>query len=154
MISRSKETRLVDEHFALVVSQALRFTPSGITDLDDLISVGSIGLVKAIRHFDKDRGIRFSTYATKCIQNEMKRELKKFSGVTFTLSKDVEQNESAGIWEFMPDYLTDVEKEVLCMRLAESMTFQEIGDAMSRTKAWASAKMGDILKKIRESNGY
>jgi RNA polymerase sigma factor (sigma-70 family) len=153
-ISPSKESNLVDKHFALVVHQALQFTPSGITDLDDLISVGSIGLLKAVRGFDDSRGIQFSTYATTCIRNEMMRELKKFKAVHYQLMLDVEEPEVSNIWEFLPDYLTQVEKEILYMRLGETRTFKEIGEKMNRTKAWASAKMIEILDKIRESNGY
>lgn len=156
-ISHSKEEQMVDDHFALVVSQALKFNlPSaGITDLDDLISVGSIGLLKAIRGFDEGRNIKFSTYATTCIQNEMKRELKRFnSHISLELLSDIEQETSNGIWEFMPDYLTEVEKQVLHMRLVENKTFKEIGNHMDRTKSWASAKMIEILDKLRESNVY
>ena len=152
--SHSDEARLIKTHFPLVVSQAMRFNlpPSSITDLDDLISVGSIGLLKAIRGFDENHGTQFSTYATKCIRNEMIRELKRFNQNEGELLSDVEQENPAGLWEFMPDYLTEVEKTVLHKRMVEGKTFKEIGIEMDRTKAWASAKMIEILEKLKEAN--
>jgi|14_taG_2_1085336.scaffolds.fasta_scaffold41750_2 RNA polymerase sporulation-specific sigma factor len=153
--SPSNEASLVEENLALVVYQALQFTPLGILDLDDLISVGSIGLLKAVRGFDDGRGIQFSTYATTIIRNEIYRELKKFSKTkSIELSQEIEQEESPDIWEFMPEDLTKIERHVLYMRLVENRTFKEIGEEMDRTKSWASAKTKELLIKIREANGY
>ncbi len=68
-------TRLVEENTGLVRSIALRFTGRGV-DFDDLCQIGHIGMIKAIRNFDLDRGTAFSTYAVPLIMGEIKRFLR------------------------------------------------------------------------------
>ncbi len=69
------ESRLVSDNIGLVRSIALRFCGRGI-ELDDLMQIGILGLVKAIRSFDADRGFAFSTYAVPLIMGEIKRTLR------------------------------------------------------------------------------
>ena len=59
---------LIEHNLRLVVYIAKRFENTG-TNLEDLISIGCIGLIKAIDSFDCENGARFATYAAKCIQN-------------------------------------------------------------------------------------
>ncbi|MDQ6849335.1 MAG: SigB/SigF/SigG family RNA polymerase sigma factor [Actinomycetota bacterium] len=67
--------RLVEQHLPLVVYLARRF--SGRNEpMNDLIQVGSIGLIKAIDRFDPGRGLEFSTYATPTILGELKRHFR------------------------------------------------------------------------------
>jgi RNA polymerase sigma-B factor len=66
---------LVSEHLALVEYLARRFTGRG-EPLDDLVQVGTIGLLKAIDRFDLERGVEFSTYATPTIVGEIKRHFR------------------------------------------------------------------------------
>jgi len=67
--------RLVEQHLPLVVYLAKRFTNRN-EPLDDLIQVGSIGLIKAIDRFEVDRGLEFSTFATPTILGEIKRHFR------------------------------------------------------------------------------
>ena len=64
------EEQLILTHYGLVVSQALKFIGNDKQLLEDYIQVGLIGLLKAIRKYDKNRS-RFSTFATTCIKNEL-----------------------------------------------------------------------------------
>lgn len=66
---------LVDENTGLVRSIAVRFTGRGV-DYDDLCQIGHIGMIKAIRNFDLERGTAFSTYAVPLIIGEIKRFLR------------------------------------------------------------------------------
>jgi RNA polymerase sigma-B factor len=66
---------LVEMHLPLVEYLARRFTGRGVP-LEDLIQVGSIGLLKAIDRFEPDRGLEFSTYATPTILGEIKRHFR------------------------------------------------------------------------------
>ena len=61
---------LVEHNLRLVVYIARRFENTG-TSLEDLISIGTIGLLKAVSTFDYDFGNRFATYAIRCIENEL-----------------------------------------------------------------------------------
>ncbi|MBQ7320075.1 MAG: sigma-70 family RNA polymerase sigma factor [Clostridia bacterium] len=71
---RAMET-LVIENAGLVRSLALRFCGRG-TEYEDLIQIGTIGLIKAIRSFDLERGTAFSTYAVPLIVGEIRRHLR------------------------------------------------------------------------------
>ena len=64
--------RLIVEHLPLVRGLARRYADRG-EPLDDLVQVGTIGLIKSIDRFDSDRGVEFSTYATPTIIGEIKR---------------------------------------------------------------------------------
>jgi len=69
------ETKLVNLNLGLVRSIAVRFRGRGI-ELEDLIQIGTLGLVKASRSFDPERGFAFSTYAVPLIMGEIKRSLR------------------------------------------------------------------------------
>ncbi len=62
---------LLIEHNLRLVSHIVRKYYSGSAYQDDLISIGSIGLIKAVDTFDPNNGARLATYASKCIQNEI-----------------------------------------------------------------------------------
>lgn len=70
-----EEERLVEKHLPLVHSCARKLWHEGL-DYDDLIQLGSIGLIKAIRRFDKTLGNMFSTYAVPLIMGEIRRFLR------------------------------------------------------------------------------
>ena len=61
---------LVERNLRLVAHIVKKFSYSG-TDVDDLISIGSVGLIKAIDSFDISKGTRLATYAARCIENEI-----------------------------------------------------------------------------------
>lgn len=71
--------RLLTEHnLRLVVYISRRFENTGI-NLEDLISIGTIGLIKAINTFRSDKNIKLATYASRCIENEILMFLRKSS---------------------------------------------------------------------------
>ncbi|AEF95029.1 RNA polymerase, sigma 28 subunit, FliA/WhiG subfamily [Desulfotomaculum nigrificans CO-1-SRB] len=61
---------LVERNLRLVAHIVKKFDQTG-EDVDDLISIGAIGLIKAINTFKTDKGTRLATYAARCIENEM-----------------------------------------------------------------------------------
>ncbi len=63
-------TKLIEHNLRLVAHVAKKYT-GGATDQDDLISIGTIGLIKAISSFNCHKGIRLATYAARCIENEI-----------------------------------------------------------------------------------
>lgn len=64
------QNRLVERNLRLVVYIAKRFENTGI-GIEDLISIGTLGLIKAISTFNTDKNIKLATYASRCIENEI-----------------------------------------------------------------------------------
>ena len=62
--------RLIERNLRLVVFIARRFETTGV-NLEDLISIGTIGLIKAVSTFDTSKGARLATYAARCVENEI-----------------------------------------------------------------------------------
>ena len=78
---------LVEHNLRLVVYIAKKFEGSGV-DGDDLVSVGTIGLIKAINSFRSDKNIKLATYASRCIENEILMYLRKTSAHKADVSID------------------------------------------------------------------
>lgn len=70
--------KLIEHNLRLVVYIAKKFENS-LVEIEDLISIGSIGLIKAINSFNGDKNIKIATYASRCIQNEILMYLRKIS---------------------------------------------------------------------------
>ena len=62
---------LVERNLRLVAHVVKKYVPTHNRDVDDLISVGTIGLIKAVNSYNPDKGIRLATYAARCIHNEI-----------------------------------------------------------------------------------
>lgn len=71
--------RLVEHNLRLVVYIAKKFENTG-TGIEDLISIGTMGLIKAINTFNSDKNIKLATYASRCIENEILMYIRKYSG--------------------------------------------------------------------------
>ena len=92
------KAKLIQHNLRLVVYIARKFENTGV-DNDDLISIGTIGLIKAINSFRTDKNIKLATYASRCIENEilmyLRRAARLKSEVSFDepLNTDFEGNE-------------------------------------------------------------
>lgn len=78
---------LVEHNLRLVVYIAKRFENTG-TGIEDLISIGTVGLMKAINTFCADKSIKLATYASRCIENEILMYLRKNNGQRCEVSID------------------------------------------------------------------
>ncbi|MBP3540692.1 MAG: RNA polymerase sporulation sigma factor SigE [Clostridia bacterium] len=78
---------LIEHNLRLVVFISRRFENTGIP-LEDLISIGTIGLIKAVGTFDPDKKIKMATYASRCIENEILMFLRKTSKLRLEVSLD------------------------------------------------------------------
>ena len=67
---------LIERNLRLVVYIARRFENTGV-NIEDLISIGTIGLIKAINTYKTDKNIKLATYASRCIENEILMYLRK-----------------------------------------------------------------------------
>lgn len=70
--------RLITHNLRLVVYISKKFESTGI-GVEDLVSIGTIGLIKAVNTFDPDKNIKLATYASRCIENEILMYLRKTS---------------------------------------------------------------------------
>ena len=85
--SQSARNTLIEHNLRLVVYIAKRFENTGI-NIEDLISIGTLGLIKAINTFCADKNIKLATYASRCIENEILMYIRKISGKACEVSID------------------------------------------------------------------
>lgn len=89
---------LIEHNLRLVVFLAKKYENTGV-DLEDLVSIGTIGLIKGINTFSKDKNIKLATYASRCIDNEIlmflrkNKRIKAEVSIDASLSLDGEGNE-------------------------------------------------------------
>ncbi len=83
----SARQMLIEHNLRLVVYIAKRFENTG-AGLEDLVSIGTIGLIKAINTFQVDKNIKLATYASRCIENEILMYIRKHSGTRAEVSID------------------------------------------------------------------
>ncbi len=81
------KSKLVEHNLRLVVYIAKRFENIG-ADIEDVISIGTIGLMKAVNSYDPDKNIKLATYASRCIENEILMYIRKNSGQRAEVSID------------------------------------------------------------------
>ena len=119
---------LIVENTALVKSIALKFRDRG-TEFEDLMQIGTIGMIKAIRSFDMDRGTAFSTYAVPLIVGEIRRHLRddglirvsrgyKRTGIAIMREKSrimTEEGRDAGIGELASFVGVSVEEAAIAL---------------------------------------
>lgn len=119
------KSRLIERNLRLVVYIARKFDNTGV-DIEDLISVGTIGLIKAVNSFNFEKNIKLATYASRCIENEILMYLRRIVrtrcevSLDEPLNVDFEGNELliSDILGTEPDIVsknleTSVEKELL-----------------------------------------
>ncbi len=90
--------KLIEHNLRLVVFLAKKYENTGV-DLEDLVSIGTIGLMKGIKTFSMDKNIKLATYASRCIDNEIlmflrkNKKVKTEVSIDSSLSYDVDGNE-------------------------------------------------------------
>ena len=78
---------MIERNLRLVVYIARKFENTGIS-IEDLISIGTIGLIKAVNSFNPDKNIKLATYASRCIENEILMVLRKTNRLKLEVSFD------------------------------------------------------------------
>lgn len=101
------KSKLIEHNLRLVMYIAKRFEGNKI-DMQDLVSVGSIGLIKAVDSYKLDKNIKLATYASRCIENEILMYLRKANKTINDLSLDDglindEEGNSLSLGEMIPD---------------------------------------------------
>lgn len=132
---------LIEHNLRLVVYIAKKFDNTGVS-IEDLISIGTIGLIKAVNTFRSDKNIKLATYASRCIENEILMHLRKTSRQKLEVSLDEPLNVD---WDGNELLLSDV------LGTDSSEVDRELEDAVDRELlALALSKLSEREKRIVE----
>ena len=136
---------LVEHNLRLVVYIARRFENSG-TNLEDLISIGTIGLMKAISTYRTDKNIKLATYASRCIENEILMYMRKISNQKSEVSLDEPINlDGEGNELLLSDILGTGEEDILAPLEAAAdlcVLRQSLGELSDREREIVDMRYG------------
>ena len=156
---------LIERNLRLVAHVAKKYQGNG-EELEDLISIGTIGLIKAISTFNSERSARLSTYAARCIDNELLMMLRARKKCSREVSLYIIESPPVDIVEeystrqdirflfsSMKDILTPKEYQVICCRYGlfenNEMTQREIADQLHISRSYVSRIEKNALKKLK-----
>ena len=125
---QAKQT-LVEHNLRLVVYIARRFENTGIP-LEDLISIGTIGLIKAINTYRLDKKIKLATYASRCIENEILMYIRKTSNQKTEISLDEPINMDCDGNELLLSDILGTEEDMILRPLEEDVDLQVLRQAL------------------------
>ena len=157
---KAKE-ELIVHNLRLVVYIAKKFENTNV-NIEDLISIGTIGLIKAVNTFSYDRNIKFATYASRCIENEILMFLRKASqrrteiSIEEPLNTDWDGNELllCDVLGSDPDIINrDIEQELECNLLLEAVSklntrealIMELRFGLNGNKEHTQKQVADLL---------
>ena len=102
---------------------------AGNSAQDDMISIGTIGLIKAVDTFDPAKGKRFASYASRCIENELRMDLRRGrrTGVTLSLQEPLEADGQLTLADTLPD---EADMEAGCESRADAARLRALVDAL------------------------
>ncbi len=122
---------LIERNLRLVVYIARRFDNTGVCP-DDLISIGTIGLIKAVNTFKADKNIKLATYASRCIENEILMYLRKNSNNKITVSFDEPLNVDWDGNELLLGDILGSDSDSVDKHIEEEVDYQLLHQAMDR----------------------
>ena len=146
--------QLIEHNLRLVVYIARRFENTGI-NIEDLISIGTIGLIKAINTFRLDKNIKLATYASRCIENEILMYLRKCAREKTEVSLDepLHDVECQLLFEALQK-LNDREKLIIAMRYGlgrrREYTQKEVADRLGISQSYISRLEKRIMGRLRK----
>ena len=122
---------LISRNLRLVAHVVKKYQQSGY-ETDDLLSVGTIGLIKAVGTFKSDRNIKLATYASRCIENEILMHIRKIAGQKAEVSLDEPINTD---WDGNELLLSDVlgtDGDIVMRPMEEDAEQQLLREALAR----------------------
>jgi len=122
--------RLVEHNLRLVVYIARRFEGSS-TNIEDLISIGTIGLIKAVGTYRTDKNIKLATYASRCIENEILMHMRKISNQKAEVSLDEPINMDGEGNELLLSDILGTEEDVIQRPMEEAVDIMILKKAVS-----------------------
>ncbi|MBR4982948.1 MAG: RNA polymerase sporulation sigma factor SigE [Lachnospiraceae bacterium] len=122
---------LIEHNLRLVVYIAKKFDNTGV-GVEDLISIGTIGLIKAINTFNSDKNIKLATYASRCIENEILMYLRKTSKNKMEVSIDEPLNVDWDGNELLLSDILGTEEDVIYKDLENEVESKLLRKAMEK----------------------
>ncbi len=122
---------LIERNLRLVVYIARRFENTGV-NIEDLISIGTIGLIKAIGTFRTDRNIKLATYSSRCIENEILMYIRKISSQKSEVSLDEPINTDYDGNELLLSDILGTDEDTVVRPLEDDVDLQLLRQALER----------------------
>ena len=122
---------LIEHNLRLVVYIARRFENTGI-NIEDLISIGTIGLIKAVNTFNSSKNIKLATYASRCIENEILMYLRKAGSQRTELSIDEPLNTDWDGNELLLSDILGTDEDEVCRPLEDDAEKRVLLEAVER----------------------
>lgn len=129
--SEEAKARLIERNLRLVVYIARRFENTGI-GIEDLISIGTIGLIKAVGTFRTDRNIKLATYSSRCIENEILMYIRKIANQKAEVSLDEPINTDWDGNELLLSDILGTDGDTVMRPLEEDVDHQVLREALGR----------------------
>ncbi len=128
----SVKSDLIEHNLRLVVFVAKKFIGTGHS-IDDLISIGSIGLIKAINSYKLDKNIKLATYATRCIENEILMYLRKTSKQKNEVSLDepIKKN-SEGSELYLSDVICGMDSDAMLKVIEDNIEHKLLMESIKK----------------------
>ena len=127
----SVKSSLIEHNLRLVVYIARKFENTGIY-IEDLISIGTIGLIKAINTFNPSKNIKLATYASRCIENEILMYLRKNSNMRTEVSIDEPLNVDWDGNELLLSDILGTDNDVICRNIENEVDKKLLGIALKK----------------------
>ena len=121
---------LIERNLRLVVFIARRFENTGV-NLEDLISIGSIGLIKAIGTYRRDKNIKLATYASRCIENEILMHIRKIANQKSEISLDEPINMDYDGNELLLSDIMGTDEDMIMRPLEDDVDLQVLHQAVN-----------------------
>lgn len=122
---------LIEHNLRLVVYIARRFESTGV-GIEDLISIGTIGLIKAVGTFKPDKNIKLATYSSRCIENEILMHIRKISNQKTEISLDEPINTDWDGNELLLSDILGTESDSVVRPMEEDAEKQLLREALKR----------------------
>jgi len=115
--------KLVERNLRLVVYIAKKFENTGV-GLEDLVSIGTIGLMKGVNTFNTDKNIKLATYASRCIENEILMYLRRSNKIKGEISIDEPLNQDGDGNELLLSDILGTEPDITSRRIEDEVDKQ------------------------------
>ena len=131
MTREDARKQLIEHNLRLVVYLARKFENTGIC-VEDLISIGTIGLIKGINTFNPEKKIKLATYASRCIENEILMYLRRNNKVKLEVSIDEPLNVDWDGNELLLSDILGTDDDVISRRMEDEVEIKLLGKAINK----------------------